>query len=541
MNLTFNIAVTDGSDDTGDDFLEHPSVSSIARRQSIENFTFQPISTGYIRGILDHLNPRKAVGVDGITPGLLRLSAPVLAKEITKLINFTISTSSWPSEWKSSNVTPVFKKDDDTQKSNYRPISILPAISKICEKVLYDQIYDAIQPHLSLNLSGFLKTHSCCTALLKMTEDWRESLDDREAVIAVAVDLSKAFDSINHRLLLAKLRAYGFSQPALDLMTSYLLERKQRVRVKGVVSSYSTVKTGVPQGSLLGPLLFNIFINDVNYSVPNVSLRLYADDTTSYGADVSPTVLEFVVNKDLKTLSSWFKSNHLNVNNSKTQAFSVGPCKYDYGLYLDSTKIDTTNNVKILGVTLDSKLNFKIHISEQLKKAYAKAAALRRIRKSLPIDKMIMLYKAFILPHLEYCGPLMLGLGKVQSDRLDNANYYILRSVLGYGKTVPYEQILSTVELSNLKKRRIYQSMVLVYKSLYGDGPEYIKNLFSFRKTHYSLRGDGYKLAIPRFNLLWKKKSFSYMAANVWNSLPSKVHNTASLTEFKSNLKKAIL
>ena len=108
-------------------------------------------------------------------------------------------------------------------------------------------------------------------------------------------------------------------------------------------------------------------------------------------------------------------------------------------------------------------------------------------------------------------------------------------------KTVPYEQILSTVELSNLKKRRIYQSMVLVYKSLYGDGPEYIKNLFSFRKTHYSLRGDGYKLAIPRFNLLWKKKSFSYMAANVWNSLPSKVHNTASLTEFKSNLKKAIL
>ena len=152
-----------------------------------------------------------------------------------------------------------------------------------------------------------------------------------------------------------------------------------------------------------------------------------------------------------------------------------------------------------------------------------------------------MLYKAFILPHLGYCGPLMLGLGKVQSDRLDNANYYILRSVLGYGKTVPYEQILSTVELSNLKKRRIYQSIVLLYKSLYGDGPQYIKNLFSFRKTHYNLRGDGYKLAIPRFNLLWKKKSFSYMAANVWNSLPNKVHNAASLTEFKSNLKKAIL
>ena len=312
------------------------------------------------------------------------------------------------------------------------------------------------------------------------------------------------------------------------------------INVHCSLSNYSIVKVGVPQGSLLGPLLFNIFINDVNYCIPNISLRLYADDTTTYAADVSPTVLEFTINQDLKILSSWFNNNSLNVNNSKTQAFSVGACKYEYELNMNDTNIEITNNIRILGVTLDSNLNFKNHITEQLKKAYAKASVLRRIRRFLPTDKLIILYKAFILPHLEYCGPLLLGIGKVQSDRLDNANYYILRTVLGYGKSVPYEQLLSIVDLSNLKQRRIYQSLELLYKSLFCNGPSYIRNLFHFRKTKYSLRGDGYILILPKFNLQWKKKSFSYAAASYWNTLPIKVHQSADFNSFKSNLRNIV-
>ena len=179
-----------------------------------------------------------------------------------------------------------------------------------------------------------------------------------------------------------------------------------------------------------------------------------------------------------------------------------------------------SNDIRILGVTLDSNLNFKNHIGEQLKKAYTKASALRRIRRFLPTEKLSILYKTFILSHFDYCGPLLLGIGKVQSDQLDNANYYILRSVLGYGKFVPYEQLLSIINLTNLKQRRIYQSLELLYKCLFCNGSSYIRDLFHFRKTKYSRRGDGYILALPKFNLQWKKKSFSYAAAKYWNELP---------------------
>ena len=215
-----------------------------------------------------------------------------------------------------------FKKDEDTRKENYRPVSVLTALSKVYEKVIYDQLYNTFCRHLPQNLSGFQKNHSCCPALLKMTEDWR-SLDNRESAMAVAVDLSKAFDSIN--LLLAKLKAYGLSQSAMSLLSSYLLGRKQRVCLHGVCSSYSELRAGLPQGSLLGPLLFNIFINDLNYAVPDVSLRLYADDTTLYASDVFPIALQFVVNRGLSRLSESFDANYLLINNAKRQALSIGP------------------------------------------------------------------------------------------------------------------------------------------------------------------------------------------------------------------------
>ena len=201
-----------------------------------------------------------------------------------------------------------------------------------------------------------------------MTEDWRRSIDNRESARAVAVDLSKAFDSINHNLLLAKLKAYGLSQCAMSLMSSYLLGLKRRVCLHRVCSSHSELRVGLPQGSLLGPLLFNIFINDLNYAVPDVSLRLYSDGTTLYASDVSPIALQFVVNRGLSRLSEWFDANYLLINNAKTQALPIGPCKYDFDLTLNGSGVTKLPSIRSLGLELDSMLNFIKHISSQLKK-----------------------------------------------------------------------------------------------------------------------------------------------------------------------------
>ena len=200
----------------------------------------------------------------------------------------------------------------------------------------------------------------------------------------------------------------------LSLMSSYLLGHKQRVCLHGVCSSYSQLREGLPQGPLLGPLLFNIFINDLNYVVPDMSLRLNADDTTLYASDVSPIALQFVVNRGLSRLSEWFDANYLLINNAKMQALPIGSCKYDFDLTLNGSAITKLPSIRILGMELDGMLNFIEHkiISSQLKKAYAKTGALRRIRHFVPMDVMLALYKSFILPHLKYCSPLLLGVGK---------------------------------------------------------------------------------------------------------------------------------
>ena len=160
-----------------------------------------------------------------------------------------------------------------------------------------------------------------------------------------------------------------------------------------------------------------------------MSLRLYADDTTGYYSDTSPTLLQFVVNSELSLLSSWFDQNHLLINNDKTQALPLGPCSYKYDIVLNGIIAGTQESMKIVGVTLDKMLTVKDHIPGQLKKAYAKSAALRRIRCFVPAEVMISLYNSFVLPHLEYCSPLLLGAGKVQASRLEDANFYILRSI----------------------------------------------------------------------------------------------------------------
>ena len=370
-----------------------------------------------------------------------------------------------------------------------------------------------------------------------MVDDWRLALDSKKITGSIAIDLSKAFDSICHNLLLAKLRAYGLNDDAIAFLQSYLTDRHQRVKFHGKFSEWCPVKCGVPQGSLLGPLLFNIFLNDLNFAGQSSSLRLYADDTTTYASDRDIVTLEISLNQDLNVLVTWFSQNYLIVNSIKTQGMVLGSHTHVPEFFIGETKVESANSLKILGVTIDSKLTYCEHISNMLKKVYAKIGVLRRLKRLMPRNVSLSLYKAYLLPHLEYCSPLLIGINKTLNSKLESANKYALKTLLNLGNNLDYDTILSLSDMQSLEHRRYYSSLVLLYKCMNSNGPQYIKNFFQIRYSKYNLRGRGINLEQSGYNNKFFHNSFTYIVSRLWNKLPAHIKTSSTFGDFTRNLK----
>ena len=286
---------------------------------------------------------------------------------------------------KQVDVIPIFKKGDKTDKENYRPVSILPILSKIYERLVYEQIYPYFDHIFSKYQCGFRKGYSAQHCLLSMIEKWRRALDNGENIGALLTDLSKAFDCINHELLIAKLSAYGLDRNATKFFYSYLNERKQRVKINMSYSHWDNITTGVPQGSILGPFLFNIYICDLFIQIDNIEFAGYADDNTPY---TSSSEINTVL-KSLESASSemfkWFSSNHLKANADKCHLITnfKSPVKID----ISGFTLIGEDRVKLLGVDIDGNLNFDYHVNKLCNKASKKCHALARVCKYMTSEK----------------------------------------------------------------------------------------------------------------------------------------------------------
>ena len=312
-----------------------------------------PTDTVEILKLLKIIKPKKSSGHDNMSTQFLKQIDTAIANPLSVLINKSMETGIFPNILKLAKVIPVYKSKAKDNFSNYRPISLLPALSKIIEKVVHKRLYTYLhkQDIFYENQYGFRTKHSTIDAVTKFTADINHSLDEKEATLAVYLDLSKAFDTIDHTILRNKLEFYGVRGHALNWFTSYLTDRKQYVQYEGCNSKITNVQCGVPQGSVLGPLLFIIYTNDLPNCLNTVSTILFADDTTVYISSQNIRYLYTTMNDELAILTDWFRSNKLSLNVSKTNYMLFTHTHIDSNDYT-ALKISnvTIENAKFLGV-----------------------------------------------------------------------------------------------------------------------------------------------------------------------------------------------
>ena len=331
-----------------------------------------------------------------------------------------------PSEWKHATVTPIHKSGSTTDAANYRPISTLPVFTKILERAVHSMVYSYLQENrlLSKYQSGYCPLHSTSTCLTDVTNKILYNMDKGQLTGMVFLDLSKAFDTIDHDLMLNKLISLGFSDTAVIWFKAYLTNRSQSVYVNGVVSDPQSIPFGIPQGSILGPLLFITYINDLPSVVTNWDIQLYPGDTLLFYNSSSIEDIESCLSADLSNIS-WLASNFLFLNYTKTKVMLLGTHQRlakvnDFCVSANSATIGRVYRFKYLGLVLDTTLSWNNHIYHISSKISSRLGMLRKARKVIPRDACITLYNAMILPLFDYCSAVWDGGGKTNRTTLTN-------------------------------------------------------------------------------------------------------------------------
>lgn len=514
----------------------HPSIAAIVENCDITgNLNFEHIDYDFVEKQINKINVNKATGIDGISVKMLKIGKPALLQPITKLVNKSIATSIFPDALKKAQVVPLHKKNSQLDSSNYRPVSILPAVSKIFERAIYQQLIDYFENIFHPFLSAFRPGYGCNTALLKVIEDWKKAVDDNKYVAAVLMDLSKAFDCLPHDLLLLKLKAYGLNGAAISLLNSYLSNRSQCVKIGSVLSTWQNIYKGVPQGSILGPALFNIFLNDIFYFVKEGSLYNYADDNTLSHSDSNIEGLVNTLENESAILINWFSNNQMKANPEKFPAIAIGKKTKSRGLKfkLDGNEISCEDEVTLLGVTIDYQLKFDTHISNICKKASRQLNVLKRIGKYLSKLGRLTIYYSFIMSNFNYCPVVWHFCGENNTKKMEKIQERALRFIYEQ-YDCNYEELLLKSGLPTLKIRRLRTMALEVFKIIYKKSPVYLHDIINLKQSHYSFRKDNL-VEIPQVRTTGcGLHSVRYAGAALWNELPNEIRLQANINQFKS-------
>mgnify|MGYP001792074473 CR=1 FL=1 len=521
-----------------DKYENHKSVVSINVLHNIpENlFFFKEITTDELEKVIKDLNIKKGSLSNCIPAKILKENSNTYILYLKKIINQSIESSTFPSKLKMAEVIPVYKKDDPLEKENYRPISLLSHVSKIFERILFNQISKYIEPYLSAFLTGFRKGHNTQHSLIKMIEQWKKLLDQGFHIGVIYMDLSKAFDVLKHDLLLAKLKAYGFSYNAISYIQSYLSDRMQRTNINNQFSSWEKTYIGVPQGSILGPLLFNIFLNDIFQFVTKCSLCNYADDNTMYTYDRDPSKIKDNITVDFESMDLWFYDNYMILNPKKCEFMYLGKNKECQEIQYKQFNLISKATKTLLGVVIDRNLNFTDHIVSLCKKASRKLNALSRISNFLNYNQKHLIFNSFIQGQFNYCPLVWMFCLRTSNNRIDKIHERALR-LCESDYTSPFEDLLAKTNSLKIHQKNIQILAIEIYKCLNGLSPPIMNDFFSYRKMNYNLRSFR-EIECENVNTLnCGLNTLTYKGSQLWQQIPDFIKSSENINLFKSKIK----
>ena len=492
------------------------------------------------------LNVNKSPGIDEISPKVVSASFEHIHQPLLHVFNLSFTTGVFPSLMKTSKTIPLFKKKSKLDPGNYRPISLLSIFSKILERLMHKRVYSYLTKfNVFFELQfGFRNNHSTTMALIEIIDNIRENLDHGTSVLGIFLDLSKAFDLVNHDKLLYKLSHYGIRGSTLGWFRSYLSERKQITFVNGVMSDPLPVNIGVPQGSVLGPLLFLIYVNDIGVVLEKNAIRLFADDTNIFitGRDLQDIKIKAQHSLDL--LFKWFNDNCLLLNISKTcfTLFSHKIKATNIVLTVNDTIIPQVDQTKYLGVVLDKDLSFNAHCQHVKTKLTKLSSVFHYISSFIDYSDARTIYFAYALPYIQY-GIELFGLSsKKNTNMLQLSQNKLLKLLCCKNKYDSATELHNELKIFKIEELTVYFLCNFVFKKLNGKLPSVFEEYF-VRKSNTNLRSHRNldKLTVPFFRTEKGRKSVKGLGARYWNQLPENTSQSQTLTSFKKQIKNDLL
>ena len=514
----------------------------------------QQVTSDEVADVINSMSS-KSSPLDYIPSSLLKKCVVIFAPAIANLANLSFGEGRFPELFKTAQVTPLLKKPglDVDSSASYRPISNLNSISKILEKLFASRLKSHIKhsPNINMFQSAYKQFNSTETALLKIMNDIFADIDAKKVTVLIALDLSAAFDTLDHSTVLQRLsNSFGLSGPALDWVKTYLVGRSQFAKVDSAVSQTLGCDFSVPQGSVLGPLIFSLFISPVANLISsfNVHFHQYADDTQLY-IGVSPGGIQptkELINDCTSTLQNWFLENGLCLNPDKSEALIIGTgaClrthfpEPDITVPVANCPIKVKCEIKNLGVVLDRTLSLDKHVEAVCKSAHCHIRALQHIRGSLSVDQAKSVACAIIGSRLDYCNGLFYGISAVNILKLQHVQNSAVRVVKRLRKFDHVKPAMKELHWLPVSQRIMFIVATITFKVLNSSEPKYLRELLNRYEPVRSLRScDHNLLTVPRCRTVIASRAFSVAAPSLWNSLPNNIKNSGSIAIFKKNLK----